>query len=257
MSLERTRDVLVRRGRKLLTQPHRPIPFTSDKDANLLLNDLEHYPHAFVLACVMNRQIKAEKAWLVPFTIKQRLGSFEFTRLGTLPLEKFRSLFLEPETLHRFPDVMATNFYLALQRIARQYNGDAATIWAARPGSATIVRRFLEFDGVGPKIATMAANVLVRDFKIPVRDKISIDVSPDVQVRRVFGRLGLIAESASNEELIYRARELNPAYPGVVDLSVWEIGREWCRPKMPKCAQCYMNVSCPTAAERGEQGAVP
>ncbi|MFN8524828.1 MAG: hypothetical protein U0821_17160 [Chloroflexota bacterium] len=90
-----------------------------------------------------------------------------------------------------------------------------------KPSSATIVRRFLQFRGAGPKIATMAANILVRDFKIPVSDRYSIDISADVHVRRVFTRLRLIGRDASDEELIYRARELNPAYPGVFDLPIW------------------------------------
>ena len=158
----------------------------------------------------------------------------------------------KPEPLHRFPDVMANNFYSAVQRIAHEYSGNASAIWAARPGSATIVRRFLEFDGVGPKIATMAANILVRDFKIPVGDKFSIDISLDVQIRRVFTRLGLARQGASNEEFIYRARELYPTYPGIFDLSAWEIGRNWCKARAPNCEPCYMNLCCPTANSQTE-----
>jgi len=93
----------------------------------------------------------------------------------------------------------------------------------------------------------MAANILVRDFKIPVSDKYSIDISPDRQVRRTFERLGLIQERASNEMLIYTARELNPDYPGIFDLAAWEIGRSWCHPRSPECGKCYMQECCPTA----------
>jgi endonuclease-3 len=247
MAQETASDILARRGEDLLSRPFEQVRFTGQQEADALLNDLDHYSHAFVLACVMDRQMKAEKAWLIPYAFRTRFGSFEFAHLQALPLERVTSLMSKPEPLHRFPDVMANNFYATVQRIASEYSGRASTIWAARPSSATIVRRFLEFDGVGPKIATMAANILVRDFKIPVSDKISIDISPDVQVRRVFTRLGLIAEGASNEELIYRARELNPTYPGIFDLSAWEIGRNWCKPKVPTCEACYVNVCCPTA----------
>ena len=108
----------------------------------------------------------------------------------------------------------------------------------------------MEFNGAGQKIATMGPNILVRDMKISVSDKYSIDISVDAQIRRTFKRLGLVRENASNEELIYRARELNPEYPGIFDLSLWEIRREWCRPQGPECVKCYLNDLCPTAAER-------
>ena len=58
-------------------------------------------------------------------------------------------------------------------------------------------------------------------------------------------RLGFISKNASNDELVYYARELNPEYPGVFDLSVWQIGRNWCHPKKPDCGNCYLNKYCP------------
>ena len=63
-----------------------------------------------------------------------------------------------------------------------------------------------------------------------MKDKICIDILPDVQVNIVFTRLGLILNDASNGELIFCARELNPNYPNIFDLSGREIGRKWCRP---------------------------
>ena len=36
----------------------------NNNDANAFLNDLEKYPHAYVLACCMDRQTKAERAWM-------------------------------------------------------------------------------------------------------------------------------------------------------------------------------------------------
>lgn len=241
------RDLLVQHGEELLTKPRAFISFTHMPEADTLLNDLDHYPHAFVIACLMDRQYKAEKCWLIPYRFQEKLHSFEFARLADLSLDEVQQLMSQPEALHRLPKVMAGIFYAAIQRIAQQYQGDASHIWKNSPSSATIVRRFLEFEGAGPKIATMAANILVRDFKVPVSDKYSIDVSVDVQVRRAFERLGLIRKDASNEEIIYAARELNPTYPGVIDLALWEIGREWCRPQVPLCSKCYLHAYCPTA----------
>jgi len=235
---------LLVRGNKLLNQPYRRIDFTRVNEADELLNDLTNHSHAFVLACMMDRQIKAEKAWLIPYKLGLLIGGFEFARIKRLSRQKIRDYFRKNK-LHRFNDLMADNFYYAIQDIEQKYNGFAANIWANSPRSATIVRRFLEFRGAGIKIATMAANILARDFKIPMADKYCIDISPDVQVRRVFVRLGLISQNSTNEELIYSARELNPDYPGIFDFSAWEIGRKWCRPTHPKCNDCYLLQYCP------------
>jgi endonuclease III len=252
MNATTIRDILRKRGEELLAQPRKPSPFTRNANADVLLNDIEHYPHAFVTACLMDRQWRAEKCWAVPYRFKERLGSFEFNDLKALSREKVVALFVEAPPLHRMKETMADIFHSAIRRIEDRYAGNALLIWQDQPSSATIVRRFLEFNGAGLKIATMAANILVREFKVPVSDKYSIDISPDVQVRRVFERLNLIREGASNDEIIYTARELHPTYPGIFDMAAWEIGREWCRPRSPECERCYMGAHCPAA--KGARG---
>ncbi len=237
-------DVLIKRGEELLQKPREELKFTTNESANRLLNDLENYPHVFVLACVMDRQIKAERAWIIPYKMSLEIGGFKFSNFSSLSLEETERIF-EREKLHRFNNKMAKNFYLAIQKIEGDYEGDASLIWKGKPKSASVVQRFLEFKGVGVKIATMAANSLAREFKIPLEDYICIDISPDVHVKRVFKRLGFVSKDASNDELIYCARELNPKYPGVFDLPVWQIGRNWCHPRNPSCDKCELGTVCP------------
>ena len=174
----------------------------------------------------------------------------EMRELRCLSRGEVKQLMTEPEPLHRFVDKMTDHFWSAVQRIDHRYGGDATRIWAGKPPSAEVVYRFLEFDGVGPKIASMAANILAREFKVPFADYYSIDISADVHVRRVFDRLGLCAPDATVEQVIYKARALHPVFPGMIDLPVWEIGRQWCKPSEPACAGCYMRDICPTANGR-------
>lgn len=94
------------------------------------------------------------------------------------------------------------------------------------------------------KIATMAANILARQFKIPFSDYYSIDISPDVHILRVMRRTGLVDNNADLDSIIYKARELNPEFPGIIDFSCWEIGRTWCRPSNPNCNECIINSEC-------------
>jgi endonuclease-3 len=192
----------------------------------------------------MDRQIKAERAWQIPYLISKKIENFSFATLSELSLQEIRQLMSEPEPLHRFTEKMSSAFFSAIKKIATSYEGNARLIWQGCPPSAEVVYRFLEFDGVGPKIATMAVNILARDFKIPFSDYYSIDISVDVHIRRVFERLGLCVVGATVEQIIYRARALHPIFPGLLDLPCWEIGRQWCHSKNPNCSDCYMNDIC-------------
>lgn len=241
------RDRLVERGQALFSAPKQLIQFTREQHADELLNDLSSYPHAFVLGCVMDRQIKAEKAWLIPYQISKKIGEFSMKALAALSQEDLYRLMSEPQPLHRFVNDMTGYFYSAVQRITNKYARDAARIWKGRPSSAEAVYRFLEFDGVGPKIGNMGVNILAREFKIPFGDYYSIDISADVHIKRVFARLGLCAADATPEQVIYKAKALHPEYPGLMDLPCWEIGKNWCKPREPKCASCFMKDICPSS----------
>jgi len=244
MSVHQIAEILVDKGITLFNSPRKFNNFSGDFQADKLLNDLENKPHAFVLACVMDRQIKAERAWLIPYRISQKLGNFEFHTLEVLTLEETEELMTIPEHLHRFPAEMAKNFFSAIQTITEKYHGDASNIWIGKPSSAEVVYRFLEFRGIGQKIGTMAVNILARDFKVGFSDYYSIDISVDVHIRRVFKRLGLITSDATSEQIIYRVRALSPEFPGLLDLPAWEIGRKWCKPSEPNCPECYMYRVC-------------
>lgn len=240
-------DVLVDLGLDLLkAQSGRP-QFAGHEGADALIADLEHHPHAFVMGCIADRQVKAEIAWRLPFELSKRVGGFDFGLLAELSQAALVRALSKPTPLHRFPSLMGENLHAAVQRIGQVYSGDASAIWRARPPSAKVVLRFLKFPGVGPKIATMATNILARDFKVEYSDYHSVDVSVDVHLRRVFTRLGLIPESAKVEEIVYRARALYPDFPGLLDLPAWEIGRRWCKPANPQCDKCYLRELCPTA----------
>jgi len=236
--------ILVRIGKEKFYHCDDTIYLLGGIDSNSFVNDLNNYPHAFVFACCMDRQTTSERAWTIPLKIKEIIGSFDMPVLISKSLDEYKVIFAN-NNLHRFNDKMAEVFYKAVQKIHNDFHDDASLIWKDNPSSATVVYRFLEFDGVGIKIATMATNLLARHFKIPFSDYYSIDVSPDIHVRRVMKRLGLIKENDNNNMIIYKARELYPEFPGIIDDPLWEIGRKWCRPNNPDCENCIVKSECP------------
>jgi len=224
------------------SESKKPI-FTPHKEANDLVVDINDYPHAYVIACIMDKQIKAERAWEIPYRIKQEIGSFEINDLANTPLEDYTNMFNEGG-FHRFNDIMAKCAYDAIQKIVNDYDGNAANLWNDHPSSAQVVSRFLEFNGAGIKISTMAANILARELKVEFQDYYSIDISPDVHVKRVLHRMGYLPSNPSVDQTIYKARELNPTFPGIIDSTLFDIGREYCRPTNPNCTDCIINSEC-------------
>lgn len=63
---EKIIELLVEKGLNYFNRPYKLIPFFKIDEIDILYNNLENYPHFFFLACVMDRQMKAEKAWLIP-----------------------------------------------------------------------------------------------------------------------------------------------------------------------------------------------
>lgn len=247
MNKKEIKDNLIKKGNYFLQASLKEIREilspTQNKKADELIDNIRKYPHAFVLASLMDRQIRAERAWLIPYEISKRIGGFEFLKLLS-HREKIKEIFYK-EKIHRMYNKMAEIFDSAIEKIHRDYENDVSKIWHDEPSSCTVIRKFLEFKGCGRKIATMATNILVREHKIKMKDHHCIDISPDRHIRRVFKRLGFISEKATDDEIIYCARELNPQYPGIIDLPAFEIGRNWCHPRSPDCKNCYLNKYCP------------
>lgn len=220
--------------------------FCGDDEVNeMVRRSFAKYPHLYVLCCLMDKQIDADRAWRIPFTVCGTIGTYDIYDLNHIPKEKYRTLFNEKKP-HRFNDSMAQVFKSALERIIDEYKGDASFIWRGNPSSATVVARFLEFEGCGIKIATMATNLLHRALSVQYSDYYSVDISPDVHIMRVMNRLGILPDSESDDRTsaIYRAREINPQYPGVLDGLFWEVGRNYCHPTSPSCQECTLNNVC-------------
>jgi endonuclease III len=237
-------DLILKLSKERFNEPKcGVIHFVDDREANRQLNDLTHHPHAFVLACLMDRQIPAERAWNIPGKVFSLVGGSDMKTLGAVKESHYIKLFTRAK-LHRFSSKMASVFYNAIKRIKDEYQGNAALIWSGTPSSATVVGRFCGFDGCGVKIATMAANLLARKYKIPFSDYRAIDISPDVHVVRVMQRLGYVSRGADRMEVIYKARELYPDYPGIIDGLLWEVGRQYCSPATPDCTHCIIGKAC-------------
>lgn len=247
-------QILFDKAQELHDKPRTIIPFTNIPESDALLNNIETYPHFFVLGCIMNRLIIAERAWNIPYIISKECGGVEFYNFLSLDLLGLTSIF-STRGLHFKNKEMASNFYRAIQKIHTKYQDNAANIWlAGQPGCKEVIDRFDKFPGVGQKISTMATNILIRDFKVPLMNVYGIDISVDSQIRKVIKRIGLVSFSASDQQIIEAERKIYPKYPGIADSVIWEIGRDWCKTDLSGCHKCYLNEYCPKNPVPIDQG---
>ena len=216
-------------------------------EKELILN----YPHLFVFGCIMDKQINAKKAWQIPILISEEIEGEDFNSFLSHDKDYYSGLF-DKKTYHRFNGTMGQNLYEAICIIHNKYNDDASNIWNDNPSSAELVYRFLEFPGIGEKIATMAANLLQRDYGVKLKDRYSIDISKDVHVKRTMYRLGLL-EPIKNHDLqkikdykvIYMARSINPEFPGLLDWAFYRVGsKRLCTNTSCAGGECPFNAIC-------------
>jgi uncharacterized HhH-GPD family protein len=221
------------------------IAFTRDPAANKLIRD---DPFAFLLAVIADMGIRAERAWALPYLLRQRLGFLSPAGLSANPSAVRAAVQQEPK-LHRFVNVVPTWLVEAAQIVLSHYDGDAGKLWSDGPTATDLRRRLEAFPGIGQKKAAMAAEILARDLGILLRDMSGNDVAYDVHVRRVFLRTGLAQRDEVNH-MVAVARALNPDRPGALDLPAWDVGRRWCRPVNPACRECPLNRACPRMIDK-------
>ena len=201
-------------------------------------------PHLFVLGCVMDRQIKAGRAWQIPRDIEKYFKANNFKKLQKIPPYKIKRYFIKKKP-HRFNNKMAVCFNEAIKTIHIKYKGNASSMWKGVNSAATVICRFLEFKGVGLKIATMAVNILDREDVFPKGfDRSAIDISPDRHVRRVMIRLGLVSESPSVNQIVFKVKEIYPKFPGLLDLPFYDVGKKYCHARRPQCQDCPLSICC-------------
>jgi endonuclease III len=197
---------------------------------------------AFLLACCLDRGMRSEIIWRVPYYLKRELGHLELVRVARMSIEELRqTLGRLPEKLRYKHDAPYTISQLA-EIIARDFGGRPESIWEGR-SPRDVIRTLRRIRGVDT-IANMAVNLLHRYLGVKFRfeELCHIDVKPDVHVERVFQRTGLMDRAGRSVEI---ARRLKSSHPAALDLGSWEIGRRWCYAISPDHDRCPLSAICP------------
>ena len=220
--------------------------FTKDSDADRLLVD---DPFAFLVGVIVDYQMPAERAWILPYRLKERLGGWGPGYVADNPTE-VAAAFAQPPKLHRFPNQTPRFVVDGARRVLDEYNGDARSIWSDSPSAAVLNERLRAFAGISQKKAAMAVELLERDLGVTITELDGSDVAYDVHLRRVMLRTGL-AQRDNVNHMVRIARALHPQRPGELDFPMWDIGRAWCHKTDPTCDVCVLGDLCPRDVTAG------
>ena len=211
--------------------------------------------NGFFLGVTLDMRQPAERAWCAGRHLAKNpdfkgVGNF-WDRVASTHLNTIKKICREGyNKKHYMAGVHANRYPIWLKenakKIVGQYDSDVRNVWNVRPNEVNqIYYRFMEFSGIGHALASMAQFILVRSMGVAggVKNRKQMKVKSDEHVRRVLYRLG-ISGSQDPKSAEQAAEGLNLKSPADFDWAIFNIGREYCRPRSPKCPNCPLCDVC-------------
>ena len=119
---------------------------TKDPEVDQYLRD---EPNAVLLGLLYDQRVLAETAFAGPYKLRQRLGHLDMSRIAEMDREAFAAVFTESPAVHRFTNKMVDTTQAVARRLADDYAGSAAALWADGDAAA-VERRVRALPGFGP-----------------------------------------------------------------------------------------------------------
>ena len=210
--------------------------------------------NAFLMGVMLDRGGLAERAWDAAEHFCSSVGDTddvsslwsEILAMDRPRLRGYLRYGYGGKAFHRFYKTFAKLLPQAAEHLLENYGGDPRQIWNNQRDIAKVKQRLDDIPAIGPGLANMAVLILARQHGLlgGKTARRQLDPKPDIQVRRVFTRTGLIPKGATDEAIIDIARELSPDFPAALDAPAWDIGQQWCKPSRPLCTECPLGTVC-------------
>ena len=213
-----------------------------------------HDANAFLVGVMFDRTVPWQRAWDAGAWLCTSIGDpndvaavwATLSKMDRTRLRGFLRYGYGGQAFHRHYKTFARLLPLAARHLLDLYGGDPRRIWNNQHDVNKVRDRLDEIPTIGPGLSRMAVLILARDYGRlgGKKAKRRLEPKPDVHVRRVFQRAGLVESGASGQAIIDVARSLAPDFPAVLDAPAWDIGRKWCRPTRPECPSCSLRSVC-------------
>ncbi|MEY3452915.1 MAG: HhH-GPD-type base excision DNA repair protein [Ilumatobacteraceae bacterium] len=121
---------------------------------------------ALLIGMLLDQQVPMEWAFTGPFTINERLGHLEPSRIAAMNIDRFVAVCCEKPAIHRFPASMARRIHELCAVIARDYRDDGANVWRGVADARELYARLRKFPGFGDEKARIFVALLAKRFGI-------------------------------------------------------------------------------------------
>ena len=136
-----------------------PLAVTGKAEADALLN---RDPLALLLGMLLDQQVPMEWAFAAPYTLHQRLGHLDATRIVAAGPEALTAAFCAKPALHRYPAAMATRAYALSQHLVDEYAAQPAAVWRGVETGDELYARLRALPGFGDEKAKIFLAVLAK-----------------------------------------------------------------------------------------------
>jgi uncharacterized HhH-GPD family protein len=124
-------------------------------------------PNAVLIGMVLDQQVTMEKAFSGPAVIAERMGGpFDVAAIAATDPEDFAALCAKPPAVHRFPGSMAGRVQAVCEILVRDYDGQAARLYAAAKTGADLKRLIAGLPGFGEQKASIFVALLGKRFGV-------------------------------------------------------------------------------------------
>ncbi|NBT21501.1 MAG: NAD-dependent epimerase/dehydratase family protein, partial [Actinobacteria bacterium] len=121
---------------------------------------------ALLIGMLLDQQVPMEWAFTGPFTISERLGHLEPSRIAAMDIDQFVAMCCEKPAIHRFPASMARRIHELCAMIAADYRDDGANVWRGVADARELFARLRKFPGFGDEKARIFVALLAKRFGV-------------------------------------------------------------------------------------------
>ncbi len=168
--------------------------------------------------------------------ISDAFSDFDFNKVAEYDENKLHELMENDRIIRHEGKIKATIFNAKkMVEVVRQY-GSFKNYLNSFPSFDSLIEKLQGYYGGFKGIGERNVYEFLKEIGFST-------IKPDLQVKKVFLRLGLIGKKASVEEIVEigmtMAKEVNER-PCTIDWLLWRFGSEVCKTKNPLCDKCSL-----------------